>query len=61
MGKQNNHLVEEKRQKLKELRGSPEGLSIALKSFEDESWRVRKTALGILLEDYEPRQYLDKL
>lgn len=61
MERPNNHLVEEKRQKLKELRGSTEGLHLVLKAFEDESWRVRKTALGILLEDYDPRQYLDRL
>jgi len=53
--------IEEKRRQILELRNSPEGLAAALQGFRDPSWRVRKTALTVLLEDYRPEEYIDEL
>jgi len=55
--------VEKRRLSIEALRGRPseEGLNILIEAMKDESWRIRKTALEILFEDYYPEQYLSQL
>ncbi len=53
--------TEQKRRKLLALKGSSKGLSYALEALKDGSWRVRKTALDVLLSEYKPQQYINEL
>lgn len=55
--------IEKKRLSIEALRGrpSPEAMEILIESMKDESWRIRKTALEILLENYHPEEYMEKL
>jgi len=55
--------VEKRRLSIEALRGRPseENLRALIESMKDESWRIRKTALEILFEDYSPEQYISQL
>ncbi len=55
--------IEKKRLSLEALRTKPsrESLDILIEAMKEESWRLRKTALEILLEDYQPEEYMERL
>ncbi|MCX7793282.1 MAG: HEAT repeat domain-containing protein [Thermodesulfovibrionales bacterium] len=55
--------IEKKRLSIESLRRkpSPEAMESLIEAMKDESWRIRKTALEILLEDYQPEEYVEKL
>ncbi len=53
--------IESKRRKILSLKGDPEGLRYIVESFKDENWRVRKTALNVLVEGFSPDAYLEDL
>ncbi len=55
--------IEKRRLSLEALRGRPSGesLHLLIEAMKDESWRVRKTALEILLEEYPLEDYIYKL
>jgi len=60
-GKAKNKEIESRRKKILSLKGRPEGLSYVLDSFKDGSWRVRKTALNVLIEGFSPDTYIKGL
>ncbi len=55
--------IEKRRRYIEGLKGrkSKETISILIDSLKDESWRIRKTGLDILLEDYQIEEYIDLL
>jgi HEAT repeat protein len=53
--------IEEKRQKLLSSKGISDRLPFVLESFTDDSWRIRKTALDVLIEGYSPHVFLRDL
>ncbi len=59
--KRGNKEIESRRQKILSTENSPEGLKYILDSFKDESWRIRKTALNVLLEGFSPDSYIKDL
>ncbi|HEC97366.1 MAG TPA: hypothetical protein ENI58_04320 [Nitrospirae bacterium] len=59
--KTKNKEIESRRQKILSMKKRPEGLNYILDSFRDESWRIRKTALNVLLEDFSPDSYIKEL
>jgi len=58
-----NEDVEVRREAVEKLKGSPSDTSIKLllKAMKDVSWRVRKTAVDILLEEYSIESYIGGL
>ncbi|MBI4689815.1 MAG: HEAT repeat domain-containing protein [Nitrospirae bacterium] len=59
----NNPDVEIRRETVEKLRGNPLDTSVKflLKAMKDTSWRVRKTAVDILLEEYPVEAYINGL
>lgn len=55
--------IEKKRLSIEALRGKPSqlGMETLIEAMKEESWRIRKTALEILLEDYQPEEYMERL
>ncbi len=55
--------IELRRKAVLELKGTPSGAAVPLllKAMEDASWRVRKTASEILMEEHPPEQYVEGL
>lgn len=55
--------IEKRRRYIEDLKRhrSKDTVSILIDSLKDESWRIRKTALEILLEDYQIEEYIDLL
>ncbi|GBE01320.1 putative lyase [bacterium BMS3Bbin06] len=56
-----NRDIELKRSRIFSQRGRSEGLSVIIDSFKDESWRVRKTALDVLMDNYPAEGYIRDL
>ncbi|KAF0144983.1 MAG: HEAT domain containing protein [Nitrospirae bacterium] len=58
-----NEDVEVRREAVEKIRGNPSEASIALllKAMKDVSWRVRKTAVDIILEEYPIEAYISGL
>lgn len=59
--KTKNKEIESRRRKILAMKNRPDGLNYVLDSFKDESWRIRKTALNVLLEDFSPDSYIKDL
>ncbi|VAX34349.1 FOG: HEAT repeat [hydrothermal vent metagenome] len=59
--KTKNKEIESRRQKILSMKNRPEGLNYILDSFKDESWRIRKTALNVLIEGFSPDSYIKDL
>ncbi len=59
--KTKNKEIESRRQNILAMKNRPDGLNYVLDSFKDESWRIRKTALNVLLEDFSPDSYIKNL
>lgn len=58
-----NKDVEVRREAVEKIKGNPSEASIALllKAMQDVSWRVRKTAVDIILEEYPIEAYISGL
>jgi len=58
-----NEDVEVRREAVEKIKGNPSDASIELllKAMKDVSWRVRKTAVDILLEEYQIEAYINGL
>jgi len=58
-----DNLTEQRWEEVNHIRGLKEDgcISVLLKAMEDVSWRVRKTAVDILLEDYPVDKYIEGL
>ncbi|NOZ26152.1 MAG: hypothetical protein GXO94_08715 [Nitrospirae bacterium] len=59
--KARNKDIELKRRKILASKGVPEALGYVMDSFKDDSWRVRKTALDVLIEGFSPDAYVKDL
>ncbi|NOY40190.1 MAG: HEAT repeat domain-containing protein [Nitrospirae bacterium] len=56
-----NKEIESRRQKILAMKNRPDALNYILDSFKNESWRIRKTALNVLLEGFNPDSYIKDL
>ncbi len=56
-----NKEIESRRQNILSMKNRPEDMKHVLDSFKDESWRIRKTALNVLLEGFNPDGYIKDL
>lgn len=59
----NDDNIETRREAVERMRGMKEDglIPLLLKAMEDASWRVRKTAVEVLFEDYPVEKYIDGL
>ncbi|GAB4420343.1 MAG: HEAT repeat domain-containing protein [Thermodesulfovibrionales bacterium] len=59
----NDEDIEVRRKDIEGMRGKPSGIAIPLllRAMEDNSWRVRKTASEILIEEHPLEQYINSL
>mgnify|MGYP006268473129 CR=1 FL=1 len=59
----NDEAIELRRKAVLELKGKPSEVAVPLllQAIEDTSWRIRKTATGMLVEEHRPEHYIGGL